>query len=422
VDKRTLFGDLSERLHRFSTQTDQCLHHLTLLKLRGVTSPPRQPAHDDRWGQATTITQERTLAWSSAECADAHVTRDHRYPSCREHQARANLAWSSADCADMHVTRDHRHPSCREHQARAGPGAITREPIPTDDTASRRRRSAYGRPSCGRRQPAARGRNRAWPTISTRPVDDRGHAPSPERCTPGTTAARAKNAGAVPIDAAAHDGARSGTIGERRCGADGTEDQGVRRTATSGADARSSAQATRRGTQLWHGGLAATVDTTWSQAVLRRSDAGDDGDPMGCARPVRRLSSTTATRAGCARLASWILKRNDATFRGCAAPDAFTTASHCRGGGWRHCIEAEERRTWRTSSETLCELKMLMHADREDACEPLTARGGVLEYELGVRAARMWLDVFANVWFSDAGQSSQIYIVAPCPFDHSTVL
>jgi hypothetical protein len=49
-------------------------------------------------------------------------------------------------------------------------------------------------------------------------------------------------------------------------------------------------------------------------------------------------------------------------------------------------------------------------------------RDRVLEYELGVRAARMWLDVFANVWFSDAGQSSQIYIVAPCPFDHSTVL
>jgi hypothetical protein len=46
----------------------------------------------------------------------------------------------------------------------------------------------------------------------------------------------------------------------------------------------------------------------------------------------------------------------------------------------------------------------------------------VLEYELGVQAARMWLDMFACVCSNDAGKSPQIYLVAPCPSDHSAVL
>jgi hypothetical protein len=46
----------------------------------------------------------------------------------------------------------------------------------------------------------------------------------------------------------------------------------------------------------------------------------------------------------------------------------------------------------------------------------------VLKYELGVRAAWMWLDLFARVCFGDMGKSPRIHIVAPCPFDHSTVL
>jgi hypothetical protein len=48
----------------------------------------------------------------------------------------------------------------------------------------------------------------------------------------------------------------------------------------------------------------------------------------------------------------------------------------------------------------------------------------VLEYEFGVRAAGLWLNMFICACLGDAGKSPHmnIYPVVPCPFEHSTVL